>query len=139
MKKILFLLCFCSGITVIAQNSEQKLLQEMKTFHQTMVSGNTDSIGLFLMKEVTYGHSNGWVETHDDILKNLEQGIINYNAYREDSMQTVITGKQAHIRFLANIEATLHGKTSVYHLKVLEVWVREGKKWKLYARQAVKA
>lgn len=139
MKKIFFLMCFCSGITVFAQSSEQKLLHNMKTFHQTLVSGNTDSIGLFLMKEATYGHSNGWVETHDDVLKHLREGKIDYNSFKEDSIQTVLTGKQAQIRFIADIGATLDGKAAMYHLKVLEVWVKDGKRWKLFARQAVKA
>jgi hypothetical protein len=46
----------------------------------------------------------------------------------------------ANVRFVADIKATLGGTTTVnnYNLKVLEVWVKKGKRWVLFARQAVK-
>jgi hypothetical protein len=138
MKKLLFIPLFLVVITTHAQTSKQKLTQTLHAFHQTLVSGNADSIRLLTSSELTYGHSNGWIETQNDVIKHLQEGIINYNSYKEDSMQVVISGKQAHVRFIADIDATLNGKTSVFHLKVLEVWVKEGKRWKLYARQAVK-
>ncbi|MFN0274276.1 MAG: nuclear transport factor 2 family protein [Chitinophagales bacterium] len=138
MKKfVLIPICFFFLFTN-AQSSEQKLIQTVESFHKVLVSGNADSIRLLTSAELTYGHSNGWVETRDEVIENLQSGYINYNSYMEDSMQVVITGKQAHVRFVADIGATFKGKDSVFHLKVLEVWVREGKLWKLYARQAVK-
>ena len=63
---------------------------------------------------------------------------MNYNSYKEDSVQVVINGNVAHARFVADIAATLNGKEGNFHLKVLEVWVRKGKRWLLFARQAVK-
>ena len=61
-----------------------------------------------------------------------------YNSYKEDSVQVVINGNMANARFVADISATLNGKDGNFHLKVLEVWVRKGKRWLLFARQAVK-
>jgi hypothetical protein len=42
------------------------------------------------------------------------------------------------VRFVADITATMKEATNTYHLKVLEVWVKKGKRWVLFARQAVK-
>jgi hypothetical protein len=44
----------------------------------------------------------------------------------------------ANVRFVADITATMKATTSTFHLKVLEVWVKKGKRWVLFARQAVK-
>lgn len=110
----------------------------MRQMHQALVSGNADSLRMFTSPDLTYGHSNGWVETQQQMLDNLHTGIIDYSSFAEDSMHVVISGKQAHIRFFAEIGATLNGKTSIYRLRVLEVWIKDGKSWKLYARQAVR-
>jgi len=44
----------------------------------------------------------------------------------------------ANVRFVADITATMKGATNTFHLKVLEVWMKKGKRWVLFARQAVK-
>jgi len=44
----------------------------------------------------------------------------------------------AHARFVADIAANLNGTEGAFHLKVLEVWVRKGNRWVLFARQAIR-
>lgn len=103
-----------------------------------LVSGNTVSVNQQTDKALTYGHSNGWVETKTDLIKNLETGYMTYKEYKEDSVQVTVNGNMAHARFIADIAATLNGKEGNFHLKVLEVWVKKGKRWILFARQAVR-
>jgi hypothetical protein len=127
-----------TSLIVISQTDEVKLTTTIKEFHQLLVRKNTVSINQQTDKALSYGHSNGWVETKTDFIKNLETGYMNYNSYKEDSIQVVINGNMANARFVADISATLNGKDGNFHLKVLEVWVRKGKRWLLFARQAVK-
>ena len=54
-------------------------------------------------------------------------------------MSITINDKLASVRFIADITATLKGITVPHHLRVLEVWVKKGKRWVLFARQALKA
>jgi Domain of unknown function (DUF4440) len=123
---------------VNAQTNEEKLTSTLKEFHQALVKKNTVSINQQTDKALSYGHSNGWVETKDDLMKNLETGYMNYNSYKEDSIQVVVNGNMANARFVADIAATLNRKDGNFHLKVLEVWVKKGKRWLLFARQAVR-
>lgn len=125
-------------IVAAAQTDEQKVTTTLKEFHQALVNKNTVSINQQTDKALSYGHSNGWVETKTDMINNLEKGYMRYNSYKEDSIAVTINGNMANARFVADIKATLNGKDGVYHLKVLEVWVRKGKRWVLFARQAVK-
>ena len=99
---------------------------------------NTVSINQQTDKALSYGHSNGWVETKGDVIKDLETGYISYQQYKEDSITIVINGTMANARFVADITAVLNGNTIISHLRVLEVWVKKGKRWLLFARQAVK-
>lgn len=123
---------------VFSQTDEEKLTTTLKEFHQALVKGNTVSINQQTDKALSYGHSNGWVETKNEMMKNLETGYIKYSSYKEDSIQVTLNGTMANVRFVAEIAATLNGNSANYHLKVLEVWVRKGKRWLLFARQAVK-
>lgn len=132
----LFLL---SLLVVCGQTEEVKLGDGIRAFHQELVNKNTVTINQLTDKALTYGHSNGWVETKADMLKNLESGYMKYSSFREDSMQVVINANVAHARFVADIEAGINGNMGKHHLKVLEVWVKKGRRWVLFARQAVKA
>jgi hypothetical protein len=121
-----------------AQTEEQKLTAALKEFHQALVKKNTVSINQQTDKALSYGHSNGWVETKADMLKNLETGYMSYLDFREDSMNVVVNGNMANARFIADIKAGVNGNIGNFHLKVLEVWVKKGKRWLLFARQAVR-
>jgi len=121
-----------------AQTDEEKLTTALKEFHQALVNKNTASINQQTDKALSYGHSNGWIQTKTDVIKDLETGYIVYNSFKEDSISIVINGKMANARFIGDINATLKGNTVNNHLKVLEVWVKKGNRWILFARQAVK-
>ena len=129
-----FLVAFAS-----AQTDEEKLVTTLKEFHQALVNKNTVSINQQTDKALSYGHRNGWVENKTDIIKDLETGYISYQGFKEDSITVAINGNMANVRFVADITATMKATTTTFHLKVLEVWVKKGKRWVLFARQAVKA
>lgn len=138
MKKLLTILFFFIVAFASAQTDEEKLITTLKEFHQALVNKNTVSINQQTDKALSYGHSNGWVETKADVIKDLETGYISYQNFKEDSISVLINGNMANVRFVADITATMKETTNTYHLKVLEVWVKKGKRWVLFARQAVK-
>ena len=138
MKRILFILLLFTFVFAHAQTEEEKLTATIKEFHQALVSKNTVSINQQTDKALSYGHSNGWVETKADMLKDLETGYISYQSYKEDSLNITMNDMMANARFVADVSATLNGKSTSFHLKVLEVWVKKGKRWLLFARQAVR-
>ena len=138
VKKLVTILFLFTVVCCHAQTDEEKLTVTLKEFHQALVNKNIVSINQQTDKALSYGHSNGWVETKADIIKDLETGYISYQSFKEDSITISINGNMANVRFVADITATLKGTTSNYHLKVLEVWVKKGKRWVLFGRQAVK-
>ena len=139
MKKLLVIVLLLNVLFANAQTDEEKLTSTLKEFHQALVKKNTVSINQQTDKALSYGHSNGWVETKTEMIKNLETGYTSYKSIKEDSLQVVINGNVANVRFVGDYEVSLNGGNAVvYHLKVLEVWVKKGKRWLLFARQAVK-
>ena len=134
MKKLIAIVLLLNVVFVNAQTDEEKLTTTIKEFHQSLVKKNIISINQQTEKALSYGHSNGWVETKTEMIKNLETRYTSYKSIKEDSLQVV-----ANARFVGDYEVSLNGgNTVVYHLKVLEVWVKKGKRWLLFARQAVR-
>jgi Domain of unknown function (DUF4440) len=139
MKFIVTILFLTISVIGIAQTTdEEKLTATVKEFHQALVQKNTVSINQQTDKALSYGHSNGWVETKTDIIKDLETGYISYQDYKEDSITITSNGTMANVRFVAQVAATLKGTSTNFRLRVLEVWVKKSNRWVLFARQAVK-
>jgi Domain of unknown function (DUF4440) len=139
MKFLITVVLLSVSFIGLSQTDEEKLTATMKEFHQALVNKNTISINQQTDKALSYGHSNGWVETKADVIKDLETGYLSYESFKEDSIAVNINGNVANIRFKADVEATLKGAASNFKLRVLEVWVKKSNRWVLFARQAVKA
>ncbi len=126
------------GLGSYGQEADKKLAETIQVFHQALVTANTTSINQQTGKALSYGHSNGWVESKPELLKNLESGKMVYQSYSEDSVVISSNGNLANARFNAAIRATLNGESIDVQLRVLEVWVKKGNRWLLFARQAVR-
>ena len=138
MRLLLIISALFISTLSVAQTDEDKLTVTMKEFHQALVKMNTVSINQQTDKALSYGHSNGWVQTKSDLIKDFETGYISYQSFKEDSIAISMNGNMANVRFVADIAATMKGTAYNFHLKVLEVWVKKGKRWVLFGRQAVK-
>ena len=138
MKFFVTIVLLCWQMAGLAQTDEVKLTSTLKEFHQALVNKNKVSINQQTDKALSYGHSNGWVETKKELIEHLESGYMEYNSFREDSIKVEVNGNVAHARFIADINATMSGKEFTFQLRVLEVWVKKGKRWVLFARQAVR-
>ncbi len=143
MKPLLTILTLLLAAYTFAQQKQNtdsvKLVKTIQAFHQALVNKNTVSINQQTDKALSYGHSNGWVQSKTALIKDFETGLISYTSYKVDSINIVFNDKMANVRFVANIGAVMKNTESNFHLKVLEVWVKKGNRWVLFARQAVKA
>jgi Domain of unknown function (DUF4440) len=141
MKRLLTILSLLFVANSFAQKQADslKLLATVTEFHQALVKKNTIGINQQTDKALSYGHSNGWVETKNELMNDLETGVISYDSYKEDSITVTMNGAMANVRFVADISATMKNTAATYHLKVLEVWTKKGNRWILFARQAIRS
>lgn len=139
MKCLLTISFFLCAVNVFAQQTEEdKLVSTVKEFHQAMVNKNTVSLNQQTDKALSFGHSNGWVETKKDLINDLETGMISYQKMTEDSITVSMNDNLASVRFKAEVNAVMRDNPISVKLRVLEVWVKKSKRWVLFARQAVK-
>ena len=95
MKNLLGIALLLNVVFANAQTEQEKLLVTLKEFHQALVKKNIVGINQQTDRALSYGHSNGWIETKADMIKNLETGYMNYNSYKEDSINVTINGTMA--------------------------------------------
>jgi len=133
------------------------LLLNAMEYHQALVKRDVAIIKNRTAKQLRYSHSNGWVESQKQQLKNLETGYLIYHSFKEDSINIflptmptgfTINGKaplnnsldyRAYLLFNATIDVSKEGKRNTYQLKVAETWEKKSKKiegWHLTDRKA---
>ena len=111
----------------------------MKEFHQALVSKDAGVIDRFTHPSLSYGHSNGWIETKAELMDHNKSGYLVYQSFKEDSIQVSVSGKVSYIRFVADIRSSMNNAAPKdIRLKVVEVWVMDKKNWKILVRQAVR-
>jgi hypothetical protein len=145
MKKVFFLLTIALFTSLSAKvwaqkNTESAVLERVELLNNT-VFGTKDSTtldGLFA-KQLTYGHSSGKVEDRQEALLNAT--VRNRIVYQNPTMsgfEVFFSGDAAIVRYILAAEQVAGNNISKLNLGMLQVWVKEGKQWKLAARQAVK-
>jgi len=126
--------CLCS-LFVSGQKDRIEVITRLKELH--LVLNDRHALETLVHDSVSYGHSNGWIQTKSDLLRDAITKTL-YHSYAEDSIQVVISGNTAYARFVADIDVSLNGNRNKYHLKVLEIWIKEREKWMILARQATR-
>lgn len=106
--------------------------------HAALVSRDTIALHHFLDDQLTYGHSNGWIETKQDLIKNNFVKKLIYESISEDSISVQLSGSVAVARFNAIIKGVVADQAFHLKLHVCQTWIRDDLSWKLMARQAVK-
>ena len=139
--KPLFTICllFVSAIS-FAQVDSVSLKQAMSNLDKALVTKDEKALVQLLHAEVSYGHSNGWVQNKTDIINDLKSGKLIYDRIENTSVNIVaINNNWATVRTSTN--ATGRSTTiPTFELKlhVLQVWLKTKNGWQLLARQSTK-
>ena len=139
--KHLFTICllFVSAVT-FAQVDSVSLKQAMSDLDKALVTKDEKALAQLLYPEVSYGHSNGWVQNKTDIINDLKSGKLIYDKIENTNVTIVaINNNWATVRTSTN--ATGRSTTiPTFELKlhVLQVWLKTKNGWQLLARQSTK-
>ena len=140
MKKLLFgslvLFLFNSSF---AQIDSIGLKNAMQQLDKALLQKDEIVLKSVLHKEVSYGHSNGWIQSKDDILNDFKSGKLTYNNIQNNSSAIVkISEKYATVKTNTNAEGVVNGTEFKLTLHIMQFWVKTKKGWQLIARQSAK-
>lgn len=135
MRTCIAILLFLTCSTAHAQDM---LDVAMEKFNMALIRKDTAALNRLLHNDVTYGHSNGWIENKTDVKADLYNGKLVYNKIGQEITEVLKTGNTACVRSNTTIDVLFDGKPMTFKLHVLQVWTRKDKDWQLTARQSVK-
>ena len=133
--KITILLLIVSSFT-FAQSSFLK--EAVVKLDKALVAKDTVVLKQLLHKDLTYGHSNGWIETKADVIKDLQVGKLAYDKIESRDLQWTVTNNIATMRSTTEVGFRLDNKPGELKLHVLQVWLKTNKGWQLLSRQSTK-
>ncbi len=141
MKRIL--LTLLAGLTLsvaVAQTKQEKeVLDRVEMWRKAVVGQDAKTLDQMLANELSYGHSNGHIDTKDSFINTIRDKKEVYNELNIDDMTVNVVGKNALVRHKMTGTMTLQdASVSKPNLGVLQVWTQTSKGWQLLARQAFK-
>jgi hypothetical protein len=142
MKKFLGLIimvAFMAVQGVNAQSSDEKAVAAaVETLRKAILDGDKTALEKISAEKLTYGHSSGQIENKEEFVAALATGKADFKRIDISDQKILITGNTAIVRHVLKGEVVLSGNITPLNLSVMLVWQKQGKDWKLLARQAIK-
>ena len=139
MKFLLTIGLFFTSLIAVAQADSVSLKSAMQKLDKALIEKDYSTLQTVLHKDVSYGHSNGWVQNKMDILNDLKSGKLVYSKIENYEVRIVSLGKKwATVRTNTDAEGSVSGTAFNLKLHVLQVWIDTKKGWELFARQSTK-
>ena len=122
-----------------AQIDSIGLKNAMQELDKALLQKDKAGLKLVLHDDLSFGHSNGWIQSKSDILNDFASGKVTYNKIENNSLAIVkINKKYATVKTNTNAEGVVNGTAFKLTLHIMQFWVKTKKGWQLIARQSAK-
>ena len=139
MRFFLTILLFFTSLIVAAQIDSAGLKNAMVRLDKALLEKDSLVLSELLHKDISYGHSNGWVQTKKDLWNDFASGKLVYKKIANNSTTiAAINKKWGTVRTNTAVEGSVNDKGFNMTLHVLQVWMKTKKGWQLFARQSAK-
>jgi hypothetical protein len=141
MKKMICLLLLIPflGYRSFAQSaSEKAVAAAVESLRKAMVDPDKAVLDKLTAEELSYGHSNGLIQTKQEFIDALTSGKSDFVSIDLTDQTIKIAGDNAIVRHTLSGVTNDGGKPGTTKLYVLQVWRMAHGEWKLLARQAAK-
>ena len=135
MRHLLTIILFFVSIGSFAQRNVEGSVRDLD---QALVERDTTFLKDLLHDELSYGHSNGWVETKAELLQHLFNGKLVYKKIESKLLTRNNADSVTIVRAESNIKYVLDGKEGELKLLVMQVWMLNKNGWQLLSRQSTK-
>ncbi|MFM0741998.1 nuclear transport factor 2 family protein [Paraburkholderia xenovorans] len=118
-----------------ASGDEGAVNAAVQRLSTAMISGNAQQMTDLTAKTLSYGHSDGHVQTQTEFVTTIASGQTKYRRIDLTDSTTAITGDAAVVRDHFSGTVDSDGKVNEVDFKVVMVWQKQHGAWKLLARQ----
>ena len=142
MKKNLLVLFLLISLPFFSQTKKDKIAHHIIALHQKkfdfMISKQFDSLSLIFDADLKYIHSNGWVESKEDLLANLKSDKLVYKQVLVSETKVTLTNHVAIVSGKGLFSVILENVKIEIPLMYSEIYVKKKGKWLLLHRHANK-
>ncbi len=136
---VLFVLFLLIAKSSFAQIDSIGLKNAMQQLDKALLQKDETVLKSVLHKDLSFGHSNGWIQTKADILNDFAIGKLTYNKFENKSSAIVtISKKYATVKTNTNAEGVVNGTAFKLTLHIMQFWIKTKNGWQLIARQSAK-
>jgi hypothetical protein len=105
---------------------------------RAILAADGTALDALVLDGLSYGHSSGAVQDKAAFVEALASRRSSFPSITLSNRTASIVGDDAIVRHVFDGETVSNGKSVPVHIGVLQVWHREGGRWRLLARQAFK-
>lgn len=141
MKKLIisFVIALTVFVSLNAQVKQEKaVLAAVEKLRLAMISGNEAELRAVSSEKLSYGHSGGLVENQQQFVEKFKTGASDFVTIELKNQTITISGNTAIVRHELHATTNDNNKPGEVHLRVMLVFQKQAKEWKLLGRQAVK-
>ena len=105
---------------------------------KALLTGDRAALEALTHDGLSYGHSSGLVQDKAAFIEPLASKRASFPRIALSDRSVSVVGDDAIARHVFTGESVADGKTSPVQIGVMQVWHRDGPRWRLLARQAFK-
>lgn len=149
MKKIFLIpiLMLFMSIVTFSQPKEQsqsdlEVENQIKQLEQerfrAMIQVDTTSLDSILAEDLTYTHTNGWVQSKKDLMSSLESKELNYKSAITNDVVVRTYGICAVVTGTALMKVESQEQEYNLRIRFIDVYVKKGGNWQMVAWQSTR-
>jgi Domain of unknown function (DUF4440) len=132
----LFVLFFTS--TALQGQDTLGVKQAIDRLEKALVEKDSAEVNSLLHKKALFGHSNGWVQNKEEVIRDMNSGYLRYIVIDRQSISIKVDGKFAVLKEWMEVTGNKDGTDFKTKLFVLQQWIRTKSGWQLWIRQSAK-
>jgi ketosteroid isomerase-like protein len=126
-----------SPVAVMADDLDDVRAADLRRI-SALIHADRPALDAVLADELSYGHSDGRVQTKAELLVALEGGAVTYQSYDGPSPVVRVHGNVATLSGTAELRATARGTRMQLWIRYLAVYVKHGDAWRLTDYQSTR-
>lgn len=117
---------------------ENEIKDLVYDFNKALVAKDTAKLNELLHDELSYGHSNSWVENKKELKADLFNNMLTYHSVEQPELSVIYAGDVVTVRgngiFDVDYKSTEH---MIFDLHVMQTWIYEDGRWQMLNRQSM--
>jgi hypothetical protein len=138
MRILFFLVSILITSYCLAQKDTSVILVAVQRIEKALVEKDSATLQALLHKDLVFGHSSGWVQTKDEVFRDMRTGFLVYRKFENLGTSIEMKKKKAYVKEWINVQGNRNGTEFILKLFILQLWVQTKKGWQLMMRQSAR-